>query len=371
MGLFSRKPTRFIVKVMFRSLTAPLPQARPGGGYAYTWTLNRPPAVGDRVVVPGIEGPASAVVVAMGTREDEVRHGPLKAVIRIATAADFTEESRREAASAEVVPPTRGTIQCWGALTELLEVDGERSHRAGVRAALANSGVIPTEDGVEVDDIPTVLVPRPGLPPAVVCAGSVVGRLTAVDATPYRSAFEHLAAQGLALAVTARIWAREGSDLRSRVSVRVPEPDEIWPPMPLPTGRFAVIPAKSKFEVTGEEAHLDRLTRLLKGRPRANAIATLHGVDVARTRSTVRMVEVRIQGETVGTLSKTASEALLPLVDAMERAGILPVARASISGNQLKADVAVRVTKASELPAGWVTQNIGAAAADNSARTAG
>ena len=358
MGLFSRRPSRFIVKVMFRSLTAPVPADGVGSSYAYTWTLGRAPAMGDRVIVPGLDGASAAVVVAMGTPRDEIEHGPLKAVLRLATAADFDAEARREAASAEVAPPFRATVECWGPLSELLEVDGERNHRTALRAALASIGVAPTNDGIEADDIPSLLVPRRGLPPVVVCVGAVVGSLTAADATPYWSAFEHLASQGLALSVTARIWAREGSDLHARVSVRAPAPDEIWPPMPLPSGPFAVIPAKSKFEVTGEEEHLDAILRFLGGRSQVKAVATLHGVEIARVRSMTRLVEVRIAGEVIGMLSKAASESLLPLVDAMERAGVVPVARASISGNQLKADVTIRVTKTSELPAEWVARNV-------------
>lgn len=358
MALFSRKPTRFIVKVMFRSLTSPVPAVGVGSSYAYAWMLGRPPAMGDRVIVPGLDGASAAVVVAMGTPQDEVEHGPLKAVIRLATTADYDAEARREAAFAEVAPPFRGAVECWGALSELLEVDGERNHRNGLRAALASIGVAPTSDGIEVDDIPSLLVPRRGLPPVVMCADAVVGSLTAADATPYWSAFEHLASHGLALSVTARIWAREGSDLHARVSVRAPAPDEIWPPMPLPSGPFAVIPAKSKFEVTGEEEHLDAILRFLGERSQVKAVATLHGVDIARARSTMRLVEVRIQGEVVGLLSKAASESLLPLVDAMERAGVVPVARAAISGNQLKADVTIRVTKTSELPAEWIAKNV-------------
>jgi hypothetical protein len=55
------------VTVAFRDITAhdPLTGAAPDSGYGYLWPFPQPPRVGDWAVAPGIDGPATVVVVAL------------------------------------------------------------------------------------------------------------------------------------------------------------------------------------------------------------------------------------------------------------------------------------------------------------------
>jgi len=252
-------------------------------------------------------------------------------------------------------PSLRG-YQPWGRLSCTSEVDGENLHRPQIRALYRGAGVAITADGAELDEVPTlVLRSADGSDYLdVVCAGHVVGYLDDATANAYGSAVATLNSQGAALDVTARIWARSSGPLRSRVTLRLPVPDEVFPPMPLPTVPFVVFPALSMFQVTGEERYMDALGPLVATTSPVPAVATLHSTVIQRARSTVEAVQVQILGKVVGELSNVASGHVMPLVKACETAGKVPVVQATVTGNSLKAEVVVRVAKAGEVTQEWL-----------------
>lgn len=69
-----------------------------------------------------------------------------------------------------------------------------------------------------------------------------------------------------------------------------------------------------------------------------------------RPRSTVQVVELRIDGQRVGVPTPTQTSNLLPLVRLADRGSRAATARAVVRGNSLKADVTLYVARAQDVP---------------------
>ena len=317
---------------------------------------------------PANEYDANAIGAHVGRRK--LGYIPRRIAARMAPLIDeaggaVTVTGHFDGENVNIQPPTIITppppsalrpITPWGRFGTVVEVEGEFMHRGGIRAVYAAAGIPITEDGVEMEDVPALIVPSPDGSTYldVLCAGQVVGYLDDTTAGTFRSAVAGLSSRGEALEASARIWSREGNLLRSRVSLRLPSPDEILPPMPLPTMPFVVLPALTSFQVTGEERHMDVLGSLVAANSPLPAVATLHSATIQRARSSVEVAQVRILDQVVGELSSVASGHVLPLVKACENAGMVPVVQAVVSGNTLKAEVAIRVAKAGEVTQQWL-----------------
>ncbi len=78
-------PREYAVRVAFRELHQPLPPPRLEGWYAYLWRLGPEPKRGDRIIVPGIDGPAHAVVEVLGSKRD-LKGCEAKSVIALVSA---------------------------------------------------------------------------------------------------------------------------------------------------------------------------------------------------------------------------------------------------------------------------------------------
>lgn len=86
-----RKRPRTLVRVTFHDITEPPPKVH-GRGYIYAWPLRDAPQVGQRVLVPGMQGPAWAVVIGVNdATRTEQREFELKDVIRLATADEIAQ----------------------------------------------------------------------------------------------------------------------------------------------------------------------------------------------------------------------------------------------------------------------------------------
>lgn len=90
LDLFLKKPLS-TVRVTFRDIAEPLPRVH-GRGYVYKWGLREAAMEGMRVLVPGMDGTAWAVVIGVddATRE-ELRQYELSEVIRTATAEEVAK----------------------------------------------------------------------------------------------------------------------------------------------------------------------------------------------------------------------------------------------------------------------------------------
>ena len=249
-------------------------------------------------------------------------------------------------------------VRAWGWTVYSCEVEGEFMNRGGIASAYSAAGVPVTESGVELNEIPALLLESTdgsGFVDVLV-NGMVVGYLAESEATLYAPIIHSLRSRGEALEVPARLWARKGERLHGRVTLLMPRADEVEPPSRLPSDPYVVLPATSSMQVSGEEAHQDVLTPLLTGRTSASVVATLHSAEIQRARSAVAVVEVRVGGALVGQLSSTSSANTIDLIRACEAAGRIPVAHGTITGNSLKVEMSVRTSKTADVSDQWLAE---------------
>lgn len=193
----------------------------------------------------------------------------------------------------------------------------------------------------------------------------LVGHLPRNVAAEYAPKLEALD-RGTYLQVPARVWigrddwdrdtgAPKQGGVRGSVSVRLPEPDGITPFNDLPDEPHSVLPWGRAIQITGEELHMDVLRTFALGTAPRHVAATLHVVEEPRkTGDAVRLVEVRLDNERVGVMSKAISEQVHDLVAFVASKDRVPVARAIVKGSDLRADVTVDVARTSEVPHKWL-----------------
>ncbi|MGC3993056.1 MAG: HIRAN domain-containing protein [Propionicimonas sp.] len=256
------------------------------------------------------------------------------------------------------LPADRRPVRAWGWTVYSCEVEGEFMNRGGLESAYSAAGVPVTESGVELNDVPALLLESADGSGFldVLINGRVVGYLAEGEAALYAPIIRSLRSRGQALEVSARLWARRGERLRGRVTLLMPRADEVEPPSPLPNDPYVVLPATSSMQVSGEEAHQDVLAPLLTGRTSASVVATLHSAEIQRARSAVAVVEVRVGGAVVGQLSSTSSANTIDLIRACEAAGRIPVAHGTITGNSLKVEMSVRTAKTADVSDRWLAE---------------
>ena len=96
---------------------------------------------------------------------------------------------------------------------------------------------------------------------------------------------------------------------------------------------------------------MDVLRTFALGSAPRHVAATLHVIEEARrTGEPARVIEVRLDGQRVGVMSKSVSEQINDLVTYVSSNGRIPVARALVKGSDLRAEVIVHVARTSEVP---------------------
>ncbi|WP_225754682.1 HIRAN domain-containing protein [Actinotalea sp. Marseille-Q4924] len=221
------------------------------------------------------------------------------------------------------------------------------------------SGAAFNSDGGAEEYVPAVLSddsanPHDGNAVAVWVKEQHVGYLDRDKARTWHPVVSDLAGRNQSMVVDARAWARDAGDrVHARVTLYMPPRDGVWPVNSLPTEPYVVLPRGGQIQVTQEDRHMDVLTAYARGRDVPVAV-TLHAVTEQRPRSTVSVVEVRLDGQRVGLLSPTQTANLQPLIERVAGRGLQSVARALVRGNELKADVILFVTKAQDVDPVWL-----------------
>lgn len=188
--------------------------------------------------------------------------------------------------------------------------------------------------------------------------GHHAGYLAGGNSSRYAPRLKSMAQQGKYLIMRARITGRFNrgqSRWAAEVGIELPEPHLILPANDLPAREHVLIPAGRTIQVTEESRYMDTLGPLI-GDGDVPYAATLHPIHEVRPRSSYETVEVRINGDAVGVLSKTTAEKILPLVQLIDRRGLVAVARAKVSGNSLGADVTLNMIRSSEAEPGWIEE---------------
>lgn len=253
--------------------------------------------------------------------------------------------------------PTGVPVEPWGPAHDALEVVGE-AYRPQAFLRLFGGAPLRASDGAELS-LPAALVPDPSNPydqsaVAVWVGEQHLGYMDRATAKRWHRPLRALTDRGEHLVVPCRVWAADrGGRIAARVTVYLPAVDAIEPSNELPAEPFEVLPVGPSMQVTGEDQHMDVLGRHAGGAERSVAV-TLHAIQEIRPRSAYEGVEVRLDGERVGVLSKVQSENMLPLVRHVETRAKLAVARAVVRGNKLKAEVILFVAKSQDVDPQWI-----------------
>lgn len=260
----------------------------------------------------------------------------------------------------EYVPPSPAgrPLEPWGLAWNRIEVAGESLHEKAIAALFAGVAGYKESVGAELQE-KAVMVPDPDNPHgeghavAVFVRGYHIGYVPHQESALYFPHVSVMTAGGSAVTVDARVWASEnayGNRFCSRVTLAVPEPKDFGYPRSMPADKNAVLlPSGHQLQVTGEEKHVDLLLPYLG----ESVAVTLHNITIQKAGKPLDLVEIRLDRETVGRFIPATSAKVGPLVNCVERAGGLPVARASVAGNSLKAEVTVYVARVGDVPQDW------------------
>ena len=293
-------------------------------------------------------------------------------------------------------------VQAWGWSTTAVSSDRVFVYLPGVAQVFARAERPITEAATTLDDLTAALLLDDEGFVDVLVGDAWIGSLAEPDAEQIRPALQRLARTGGLLQVGMRLVARRRSGrLLCRVTLRLPDPNQINPPGPLPDAPFVLLPPVTTLQVTGEKAALDLLAPLLGSGAQASVVVTLHTadglddasaphltqlagpgdeplgeavgatdvavpVDADRVRAGARLtpaepsrVEVRVDGRPVGLLSAAGSAATHGLVRACEEAGRVPVARGLVNGNSLAVTMAVRTARTWDVTDEWLLRELG------------
>ncbi len=245
------------------------------------------------------------------------------------------------------------------------QVVGESNYFAAIQALYPTGG-----SGEIAVDVSLIHDPRNRYDKNAVevrAATGLLGFLPREDAITYAPILAQLQANGAYLVTDARVygWVDEDWDsgkpiFKGSVSVTLPVPHLLFPINGEPERPYLLLPYGNVIQVTGEGKHADALKPYLRKAGEAWVYATLQAFSDESGRTPKTVVQVQIDGNPVGVLSKASGEHLLPVISYLAAKNVTPVVRALVRGNALKTDVVLQVKKAGELDMEW----LGAAALD-------
>lgn len=289
--------------------------------------------------------------------------GPEHAGARSFVSAPQTcQQSQQEGTGRHLSPTPRGrALTPWMRPSARTEVVGEYYRPDEYEAIFAE---MPKDGSFSNFDRTAALYPDPANPHSrgnavtVWVDGHHAGFLADSNSGRYAPLLKSLAEQGTYIEVGARVSGRYDQRRRrwiAEVGIDLPEPNQILPVNQMPTGEHVLLPAGRKIQVTEEARHMDVLGPLT-GEGDVPYAATLHVIEEVRPRSSFTTVEVRIDGQSVGILSKISAEKLLPLVELIEGRGLVAAVRASLKGNSLSAEVTLNVITSAEADPHWIRE---------------
>lgn len=254
-----------------------------------------------------------------------------------------------------------------------LEVVGEQYRGDDLRSLLPAS--IPSS-GIDLDAV-AQLSPEPSNrydPHAVkvTVQGRHVGYLARQEARAYSTVLTRLEQQGMIAVAPCRIRAWEytnqlESDHRGRdrygtqtdiqVSLVVDSPGTCIPLNLPPSGAHRMLPAGSALQLRGEENHLDVLTPIVGDRGEVAVHGTLHAITTT-DKTPKDVVEVRVDGRPIGTLTPAMSAHYLPVIRHLSETGCQTAAQVYLKGNRIKVEAVLHAQRAHELDADWVSGGV-------------
>ena len=265
---------------------------------------------------------------------------------------DFARTERRE----HTPPVPRGTpVRPWVEVSRTTEVAGEWYRDVTYERIFQG---MPKDGTWSNFDLDADLYPDPHNPHsergnavAVWVQGMHAGFLPTGTSGRYSPLLRDLAENHAQyLRVRARVsatWDARRSKWRPEVRLGLPEPENVLPRNQMPAGELELIPAGRVIQVTGEENHMDYLSTIVDPHGPAHYVAELRPIQMGN-RTFYDTVQVLIDGNEIGTFSRAMGDQTVALVKLILAAGRVPVARATIEGNTLRAEAKVRMQRSAE-----------------------
>lgn len=232
------------------------------------------------------------------------------------------------------------------------DVVGEFAYRENLKALVRELQIPANEEAFFTAE----LVPEPDNPhsPSRVAISvrrndKVIGYIPEGDAETYQQ-IRRVVASDLTPVCTTRIWYYEDYDGDNQYYLRLclRAPESLLPLNDPPYEEWALLPYGNVSQVTKESDHLDVLLDYVPPTGVGQLLVTLHLV-TAGVRTKYEAIEVRIDGERIGELTKQTSAKFASAVRYFDEQGVSTVALATIKGSSLSAEVTLHAAKSHEL----------------------
>lgn len=232
------------------------------------------------------------------------------------------------------------------------DVVGEFAYRENLKALVHELQIPANEEAFFTAE----LVPEPDNPhsPSRVAISvrrndKVIGYIPEGDAESYQQ-IRRVVASNLTPVCTTRIWYYEDYDGDNQYHLRLclRAPESLLPLNDPPYEEWALLPYGNVSQVTKESDHLDVLLDYVPPTGVGQLLVTLHLV-TAGVRTKYEAIEVRIDGERIGELTKQTSAKFASAVRYFDEQGVTTVALATIKGSSLSAEVTLHAAKSHEL----------------------
>lgn len=232
------------------------------------------------------------------------------------------------------------------------DVVGEFAYRENLKALIHELQIPANEETFFTAE----LVPEPDNPhsPGRVAISvrrndKVIGYIPEGDAESYQQ-IRRVVASDLTPVCTTRIWYYEDYDGDNQYHLRLclRTPESLLPLNDPPYEEWALLPYGNVSQVTKESDHLDVLLDYVPPTGVGQLLVTLHLV-TAGVRTKYEAIEVRIDGERIGELTKQTSAKFASAVRYFDEQGVTTVALATIKGSSLAAEVTLHAAKSHEL----------------------
>ncbi len=249
-----------------------------------------------------------------------------------------------------------------------VEVEAEFAYMEAIHAALGRAPRIDEE--MVLENLTAALVPEPDNPHdanavAVQLGGHTAGYLGRDDAREYQPVLLDLVRAGFVPTVRANLWAVARKDYDkprkahyfANLRLALKDPHLLIPVNDPPVAASSsLLPWGNALQLTGEEKYQGTLARYVSSAGDCLALGTLHPAVGGTAKSPKSVIEVRIDGQPVGTLSAASSVHFLPVVQHLGAEGVLTLAWLRLKGNAVSTQVTLQATKAHELPQQWFSE---------------
>lgn len=300
------------------------------------------------LAMEGVSGPPvlNPVQASEGTRgsrrtDDQPWWRRAWAVI-IAPFTDHHEgerHSRDRSPQRRTVPPPLGRpLEPWGRLERHFQIRWDASDLEAVSELLRRAGVSEHADGSKVYSGLAALVHDPGRPKekraiAVFVDGTHLGYLDRKRAQDYFREVKEAAGRGGYVESTATVRVTpQDKRVKLRIHLDLPKPGELLPRNAAPTEPHAIVPLGRRVQVLGEEASSESLQAFVTRSKLTPVLVALRTVVEQTSRSQTCLVEVELDGQVVGQLSRAQSSRLLTVLERLSAQGFLAMARAWVGG---------------------------------------